>query len=93
MTNSETPSPPVALEDRGRHGDGRQFSPSAARNGGPIREVLERVLPRSGLALEIGSGILLMGVGFLLFTNQLAWFNSHFAFLADLVVGAEEWLQ
>ena len=56
MTNSETPSPPVALEDRGRHGDGRQFSPSAARNSGPIREVLERVLPRSGLALEIGSG-------------------------------------
>jgi cytochrome c-type biogenesis protein len=44
-------------------------------------------------ALEIGSGILLMGVGFLLFTNQLAWFNSHFAFLTDVVVRAEEWLQ
>jgi SAM-dependent methyltransferase len=56
MTNSETPSPPVALEDRGRDGDGRQFSPSAARNSGPIREVLERVLPESGAVLEIGSG-------------------------------------
>ena len=56
MTNSETPSPPVALEDRVRDGDGRQFSPSAARNSAPIREVLERVLPRSGLTLEIGSG-------------------------------------
>ncbi len=44
-------------------------------------------------ALEIGSGILLMGVGFLLFTNQLAWFNSHFAFLGELVVRAEDLLQ
>ena len=55
MTKSETP-PPVALEDRGRNGDGRHFSPSAARNSGPIRAVLERVLPKSGTALEIGSG-------------------------------------
>jgi SAM-dependent methyltransferase len=55
MSKSDTP-PPVALEDRGRNGDGRQFSPSAARNSRPIREVLEKVLPRSGIALEIGSG-------------------------------------
>ena len=55
MSKSET-HPPVALENRDRTGDGRQFSPSAARNSGPIREVLERVLPRSGTALEIGSG-------------------------------------
>jgi SAM-dependent methyltransferase len=55
MSKSDTP-PPVALEDRGRNGDGRQFSPSAARNSGPIREVLEKVLPRSGIALEVGSG-------------------------------------
>jgi SAM-dependent methyltransferase len=54
MSKSDTP--PVALEDRGRNGDGRQFSPSAARNSRPIREVLEKVLPRSGIALEIGSG-------------------------------------
>ena len=55
MAKPETP-PPVALENRGRDGDGRHFSPSAARNSGPIREVLEWVLPKSGTALEIGSG-------------------------------------
>jgi SAM-dependent methyltransferase len=44
----------VALENRDR--DGRHYSPSAARNSGPIREVLEKVLPKSGIALEIGSG-------------------------------------
>lgn len=52
-----------------------------------------RRIKRHFRALEIGSGILLMGVGFLLVTNQLAWFNSHFAFLAELVVHAEDLLQ
>ena len=56
MAKSETPKNPVALENRDQAGDGRHFSPSAARNSGPIREVLERVLPKSGIALEIGSG-------------------------------------
>jgi SAM-dependent methyltransferase len=56
MAKSETPLNPVALENRDRTGDGRHFSPSAARNSEPIREVLERVLPKSGIALEIGSG-------------------------------------
>jgi SAM-dependent methyltransferase len=56
MTDSERPPRPVALEDRGREGDGRQFSPSAARNSASIREVLTRVLPESGSVLEIGSG-------------------------------------
>jgi SAM-dependent methyltransferase len=37
-------------------GDARQFSPSAARNCKPIQEVLNRVLPKKGIALEIGSG-------------------------------------
>ena len=41
---------PVAVEDA------RQFSPSAARNCVPIREVLTRVLPKQGIVLEIGSG-------------------------------------
>ncbi len=36
--------------------DGRLVSPSAQRNKGPILGVLERVLPRSGLVLEIASG-------------------------------------
>ena len=44
-------------------------------------------------ALEIGSGALLIGVGLLLLTNRLAWFNGQFAFLAELVVRAEDWLQ
>jgi len=47
---------PDSVEIRSRAGDGRQFSPSAARNCGPIREVLTRVLPKKGIALEIGSG-------------------------------------
>jgi hypothetical protein len=36
--------------------DARQFSPSAARNCVPIREVLTRLLPKKGIVLEIGSG-------------------------------------
>src|SRR5688500_19614514 len=36
--------------------DARQFSPSAARNCVPMREVLTRVLPKKGIVLEIGSG-------------------------------------
>src|SRR6478752_4839898 len=47
---------PDSIEVRSRAGDARQFSPSAARNCGPIREVLTRVLPKKGVALEIGSG-------------------------------------
>jgi len=38
-------------------GDGdRLFAPAATRNRGPILEVLRRVLPGSGLVLEIASG-------------------------------------
>ena len=47
---------PHSVEVRSRVTDARQFSPSAARNCGPIREVLTRVLPKKGIALEIGSG-------------------------------------
>jgi SAM-dependent methyltransferase len=47
---------PDAVEVRNCIGDARQFSPSAARNCGPICEVLTRVLPKRGIALEIGSG-------------------------------------
>ena len=32
-------------------------------------------------AVEIGSGILLLGIGFLLFTNQLTWLSSKLSFL------------
>jgi len=44
-------------------------------------------------ALEIGSGAMLVGVGILLTTNQLGWFNTHFTFLSDLVVAAEGMLE
>lgn len=43
--------------------------------------------------LEIVSGVMLLGVGVLLATNQLGWFNAHFTFLSDIVVAAEELLQ
>jgi SAM-dependent methyltransferase len=36
--------------------DGRWVTPSAERNKGPILVLLERILPRTGLVLEIGSG-------------------------------------
>jgi hypothetical protein len=39
-----------------KHDDGRWFSPSAERNKGPILAQLERMLPDSGLVLEIASG-------------------------------------
>jgi SAM-dependent methyltransferase len=56
MSNSDHSSRPIAVEDRSAIGDARQFSPSAARNCEPIREVLTRVLPKEGIVLEIGSG-------------------------------------
>jgi hypothetical protein len=49
MSNSNHPAGPVASEDRSSSSDARQFSPSAARNCKPIREVLTRVLPRKGI--------------------------------------------
>ncbi|MGO9943551.1 MAG: DUF938 domain-containing protein, partial [Rhodoblastus sp.] len=36
--------------------DPRLFAPAAARNRGPILDVLRQVLPREGLVLEIASG-------------------------------------
>ena len=36
--------------------NGRWFTASAERNKGPILALLERILPHSGLVLEIGSG-------------------------------------
>ena len=47
---------PVALERRGVSADQRLFSPSAARNSEPILGVLKRILPTTGLVLEIGCG-------------------------------------
>jgi cyclopropane fatty-acyl-phospholipid synthase-like methyltransferase len=47
---------PVALEQRGVSADQRMFSPSAARNSTSILAVLRRVLPATGVVLEIGCG-------------------------------------
>ena len=47
---------PVALEQRTQDADQRMFSPSAARNAGPILEVLKTLLPAQGRVLEIGCG-------------------------------------
>ena len=56
MPNSDHPPRPVVVEDRNRAAGARQYSPSAARNRGPILEVLTRVLQKKGIVLEIGSG-------------------------------------
>lgn len=48
--------PPVALETRGEGGDGRRYSPSAARNREPIREALKTRLTLPASVLEIASG-------------------------------------
>jgi cytochrome c-type biogenesis protein len=43
--------------------------------------------------VEVVSGVMLMGVGLLLVTNQLTRLNSQFRFLADFVNAAERMLQ
>lgn len=43
--------------------------------------------------LEIGSGIILVGVGGLLLTDRLTWLNSRFSFMSDWVNAAEKALQ
>jgi hypothetical protein len=52
---------------------GRLHSPSAERNKGPILTVLERVLPRSGLVLEIASGTGQHVVHFARALTELTW--------------------
>ena len=76
MSNSYHPPRPVAVEDRSPTGDARQFSPSAARNCGPIREVLTRVLPRKGIVLEIGSGTGEHAICFGKALPELVWLPS-----------------
>ena len=67
---------PDSVEVRSRAGDARQFSPSAARNCGPIREVLTRVLPKKGIVLEIGSGTGEHVVCFAKALPRLVWLPS-----------------
>jgi len=53
--------------------DGRLVSPSAERNKGPILAVLERILPPSGLVLEIASGTGQHVVHFARALTKLRW--------------------
>jgi cytochrome c-type biogenesis protein len=43
--------------------------------------------------LEVASGLILMGVGFLLVTDQLSSLNNRFSFMTDWVTAAERALQ
>ena len=76
MPNSDHPSRPIVVEDRSRAADARQCSPSAARNRGPILEVLTRVLPKKGIVLEIGSGTGEHAVCFAKALPRLLWLPS-----------------
>jgi SAM-dependent methyltransferase len=75
MSNSDHLSRPV-VEDRTGVSNGRQFSPSAARNCGPIRDVLTRVLPSGGIVLEIGSGTGEHAIFFAKALPNLVWLPS-----------------
>ena len=68
MPNSDKPARPVVVA--------RQCSPSAARNRGPIREVLTRVLPETGIVLEVGSGTGEHVVHFARSLPRLVWLPS-----------------
>ncbi len=65
----------TALEDRGADG-ARLFSPSAARNRDPIRDVFLKYLPKTGAALEIGSGTGEHAVHIAAAAPRLRWFAS-----------------
>lgn len=66
------------MEDRERADDARMFSPSAARNRDPIRDVLVGVLPKEGSVLEVGSGTGEHVVHFAKATPSLTWLPSEF---------------
>lgn len=66
----------IAVRDRSCAATAQQISPSAARNRGPIREVLTRVLPTRGLALEIGSGTGEHAICFAKALPSLVWLPS-----------------
>lgn len=64
------------LDKHRKYAAARQVSPSAARNRGPIRDVLTRVLPKSGIVLEIGSGSGEHAVCFARALPKLVWHPS-----------------
>lgn len=76
MSNSISLPGSIAVGDRSCVATARQVSPSAARNRGPIRKVLTRVVPNRGLALEIGSGTGEHAVCFAKALPKLVWLPS-----------------
>ena len=76
MSNSVRLPRSIAVEDRSCSAAARQFSPSAARNRGPNRDVLTRVLPKNGIVLEIGSGSGEHAVCFAKALPKLIWLPS-----------------
>ena len=55
MKDNKTEPRKTALEDRAAAGE-KLFSPSAARNRAPIRDVFLRHMPTTGAMLEVGGG-------------------------------------
>jgi SAM-dependent methyltransferase len=90
MSNSDHTSPPVVAEDRSGVSDARQFSPSAARNCVPIRDVLTRVLPKKGIVLEIGSGTGEHAICFAKALPKVVWLPSDPD--ADSRASIEAWI-
>ena len=76
MPNSGHKQRPDELEDHKRAADARRFSPSAARNRGPILEVLTQFLPKKGIVLEIGSGTGEHAIHFAKALSGLDWLPS-----------------
>jgi len=70
-------------------GDGRQYSPSAQRNGGPILEVLKTCLPDKGTVLEIAAGTGEHSVHFAPEFPNLFWLATDPA--ADKVESIRAW--
>ncbi|CAN5916498.1 DUF938 domain-containing protein [soil metagenome] len=54
----------------------KRFAPSPGRNAGPIREILQRVLPATGTVLEIASGTGQHAIGFAKAFPALTWIPS-----------------
>ncbi len=70
--------------------DSRLVSPSAERNKGPILEALERILPPSGLVLEIASGTGQHVVHFARALRRLTWQPSDVE--AECLTSIGAWL-
>lgn len=81
--------PPVALENRGEGEDGRRYSPSAARNRGPVRDVLAQLLTSPARVLEIASGTGEHGAFLASQLTQLHWTFSDID--PDSLVSQRAW--